>query len=456
MKRSAVALALIVACTSNKKEDGPASSGVDPTAADGGTADGDGDGDGDDDDDNNDDDDDDDADDGPQTKFDVGGDGSLVCANQPMGIVCDGSMSVLCDGNGGVEDTTNCAPEICVGGTGCVACLDGQFACHGPRVMSCDTAGVPTWTEVEVCDPAANEVCDVSLGACTTLAPIGGTEPTGVYYQYAVHDLAPDGFSQVSDVDTWQNRIYFVAMDSGFTLVVGVLDVELLDSDGDGVFEPNQHPDNPDETGPIETREFTLVETIPINNPQAYPNVMELYATATKLYWTGPTNGITEYDLATGTETQVAVHPAWMPMSAFQSLSFLGYDDINEIWYSGNEMARRVMQYDDATQTWGWSFEYPLLAGDHMDGIEVVTDLTTGTPFVYVSDMTSNFIGQYRLDPDNGWVQENLFSYVEATGAAAVEGFGYGALNHFWVGSLANTLYELGGGDLTDYIGPEG
>ena len=143
-------------------------------------------------------------------------------------------------------------------------------------------------------------------------------------------------------------------------------------------------------------------------------------------------------------------------MTAFQSLSFLGYDDINEVWYSGNEMARRVMQYDAATQTWGWSFEYPLLAGDHMDGIEVVTDLTTGTPFVYVSDMTSNFIGQYRLDPNNGWVQENLFSYVESTGAAAVEGFGYGALNHFWVGSLANTLYELGGGDLTDYIGPEG
>lgn len=52
-------------------------------------------------------------------------------------------------------------------------------------------------------------------------------------------------------------------------------------------------------------------------------------------------------------------------------------------------------------------------------------------------------------------MQENLFSYVETTGAL-VEGFGFGALHHFWVGSLANTFYELGGGDLTDFIGPEG
>ncbi|MEM6996120.1 MAG: hypothetical protein AAF721_36775 [Myxococcota bacterium] len=390
-----------------------------------------------------------------QPKFDVQG-GNEFCEGKDAGIFCDDKMMVLCDGSGGAEDTTNCAPDLCVEGEGCVTCVDGQFACHGPRVMSCNTAGVATWQEIEVCDPAMDQVCDVGLGACTALAPIGTVEPTGVYYQYAVFDPAADaGYSQVSDCDSFDNRIYFVAYSGGSNLVIGAYDVELLDSDGDGMFEPNQHPDNPDETGPIEERVFTFVSDFPVDNPGAYPNVMELYATATKIYYTGLT-GLFERDLASGAVTQIAPGAAWLPGGGYSSLSFLGYDDVNDIWYSGNEMARRVFQYDAASNAWGWSFEFPILAGDHMDGIEVVTDLSTGTPYMYVSDMTSNFIGQYRHDPMQGWVQENLFSYAEATGAAAVEGFGYGALGHFWVGSLANIFYELGGGDLGEFIDPEG
>ena len=36
------------------------------------------------------------------------------------------------------------------------------------------------------------------------------------------------------------------------------------------------------------------------------------------------------------------------------------------------------------------------------------------------------------------------------------EGFGYGALGHFWAGSLSQTFYELGGGGLTEFLDPEG
>ncbi len=391
----------------------------------------------------------------PDPKFDVMG-GNEFCQGKAEGIFCDDRTMVLCDGNGGAEDTTNCAPDLCVEGEGCVTCVDGMFACHGPRVMSCNTGGgVATWQEIEVCDPGMNMVCDVGLGACTPLAPIGTTEPTGVYYQYAVFDPNADaGYTQVSDVDSYDNRIYFVAYSGGTNLVIGAYDVELLDTDGDGVFEPNQHPDNPDETGPIEERVFTFVSDFPVDNAGAYPNVMEVYATADKIYYTGLT-GLFERDLATGVVTQVAPGASWLPGGGYSSLSFLGYDDVNEIWYSGNEMARRVFQYDAATMSWGWAFEFPVLAGDHMDGIEVVTDVSTGTPYMYVSDMTSNFIGQYRHDPMTGWVQENLFSYVDTT-AAVVEGFGYGALGHFWVGSLGNIFYELGGGDLNEFIDPEG
>jgi hypothetical protein len=89
-----------------------------------------------------------------------------------------------------------------------------------------------------------------------------------------------------------------------------------------------------------------------------------------------------------------------------------------------------------------------------MDGLEVVTDPNTGTPYVYVSDMTSDFIGQYRLDPELGWVQENLFSY-SGTQGSLLEGMGYGALYHFWATS-GNTLYEIGGGDLAEFTEPPG
>ncbi|MBC8070793.1 MAG: hypothetical protein IAG13_20875 [Deltaproteobacteria bacterium] len=391
-------------------------------------------------------------DDDPGVKFDIG-DGSTACQDRPAGSYCDGNMSVECDGNGNSTGTSNCVPGECLADVGCVTCLDGQFACHGPRVMSCDTTGPsPTWQETEVCDSAASMACDSGMGTCVPLAPIGDIVPTGEYYQYANFDLTPDGFSQISDVDTYEDRIYFVAMNASYALTIGAYDVTLLDSDGDGMLEPNQHPDYPDAMGPVEQRSFTLVGSWPVDNPGGFPNNMEVYAKASSVVYAGP-NGLRELDLATGMFTQVAPMPTWSTLYGW--LAFIGYDEVNDIWYSGNEAARRVMQFDAETQTWGYAFEFPVLAGDHMDGIEVVVDVTTGTPYVYVSDMTSNFIGQYRHDTELGWVQQNLFSYVEVSGAA-LEGFGFGALNHFWVGSLGNTFYELGGGDLTEYIDPAG
>ncbi len=390
---------------------------------------------------------------GPDTKWDLGVNTDF-CVDLPAGIHCDGTVAVTCDGNGGATDTENCPPAVCVTGEGCVACMDGEFSCKGPRVMSCNTAGAdPVWEELDICDSAAGMVCDAPSGSCIPLAPIGGVEPTGEYYQYAVFDLTADGFSQISDVDSHENRIYFVGM-QGAALTIGRYDVQLLDSDGDGMLEPNQHPDNPDEPGAIEERVFTFVESFPAINPGAFPNVMELYAKADSIVYSGMID-VREHDFATDTITQIAPMPTWIASTSYQWVAFLGYDEVNQVWYSGNESARRVFQFDSESQTWGYAFEFPALAGDHMDGIEVVTDVTTGTPYVYVSDMTSNFIGQYRHDPDLGWVQENLFTYVETAGAP-LEGFGFGALNHFWCGSLYSTFYELGGGDIQQFVDPEG
>ena len=125
---------------------------------------------------------------------------------------------------------------------------------------------------------------------------------------------------------------------------------------------------------------------------------------------------------------------------------------MNGVWYASNESYRRVFVHDAATDEWGLAFYYPDLAGSHMDGIEVVTDPRDATPFVYVSDMTSDFIGQYRKDPDDGWVQHNLFSYVGTVGTA-VEGMGFGPNLHFWICSGVG-LAELGGGDIQEFVEP--
>jgi len=375
-------------------------------------------------------------------KFDVHGvDVVEECELQDAGVYCKDGVAVECDGMGHVASTEQCTPDICLQGTGCVECLEGQYHCQGPRVMQCDTSGAdPHWEEIEVCNPGSGQGCDQEIGACAQLAPVGTNVPTGEYYQFAEFTQG-SGFMGGYDVDTFENKIYVSGFNFGQS--VDVYEVELLDSDGDGDLEPNQHPDNPDEPGEIEERTITFIESIP--SIAVSSSTTEIYALEDRIYVGG--GGITEYVFGEGSSV-VSSAPGWSGYFAQ-----IGYDEINGVWYASNEGQRRVFQYDAESSTWGIAFLFPNLAGDHMDGLEVVTDPNTGTPYVYVSDMTSDFIGQYRLDPDLGWVQENLFSYA-GTAGALVEGMGFGTLNHFWA-TGGNSVYELGGGDLVEYTEPE-
>ncbi len=377
------------------------------------------------------------ADGGP--KFDVHIEG--FCAMRDAGVYCSDNRAIECDGAGMEVDQEDCTPDLCLPGTGCVVCLDGQFTCMSNKVMQCDTNGVAHWVTVETCDPASGQGCDLATGSCQPLAPVGTDVPTGEYFQFADFHTGATVFTGGYDVDSYDDKLYVL----NYSNAIDVYQVTLMDSDGDGQLEPNQHPNNPDAMGPIEERTIAFVETIPTFGTPSISS-SELLALDDRLYIGG--SQLTENVLGVGTSV-VTSPPGWLGWFAH-----VGYDDVHGVWYASNEGNRRVMQYDATDNSWGIAFYYPPLAGDHMDGMEVVTQPSTGIPYVYVSDMTSDFIGQYRLDPEQGWVQENLFSYF-GTAGVVVEGMGFGALNHFWA-TGGESVYELGGGDLAEFTDPPG
>jgi hypothetical protein len=378
-------------------------------------------------------------------KYDVGAGGANFCMDEAAGIYCFDNTAYECGDSGNEISSTICTPDVCLEGVGCVECTAGQFDCKGNAVYACnDAADPPVWEQTEVCDPAAGMGCDLALGACAPLQVLGGTTPTGTYYQFA-YFANGNVFRGGYDVDSIDDKLYVASSMGG----VDVYTVELLDSDGDGDLEPNQHPDNEEEPGEIEERVLTFVENIAYAGTAQ--SVAELYIDDDRFFIGG--SSITEYVFASGAITPITTAPTWTYGSS-GSFSQIGYDDVNGVWYASNEYARRVFQYCAETDTWGLAFLFPDLAGSHMDGMEVVTDPETGIPYVYVSDMTSDFIGQYEKHPDLGWQQKNLFSYAGTVGEA-VEGMGFGVLNHFWA-TGGSGVYELGGGDLAEFTEPPG
>jgi len=272
-------------------------------------------------------------------------------------------------------------------------------------------------------------------------ADIPTSSPTGYYYQYAAFSASTTSYLGGGDVDAYGNTIY-VNRDGRH---LDVYHVTLHDTDGDGTLEPDQHPDNPSATGPMEQRTLSYVKTYNVRDLDT-PTVGELYATSNAVYFLGQNEGdVYKFDLGSQAVSKV------VDSSNFD-LSFLGYDDVNNKWYAGRESERAVYSWDGSS--WQQEFTYQTLAGSHMDGLEVVTDPSTNTPYVYVSDMTSNFLGQWRYDTTSGsWVEDNLFAYTGTAGY--VEGLGFGALGHFWATtgfSNSGTLYEIGGGELGGYV----
>ncbi len=372
------------------------------------------------------------------------------CQGNGGKLICHENAALTCDGNDEVAAQQNCGDEVCVPGTGCVLCIAGQFSCYGNQVRACNTSTNPIqWDLLDTCDPTLGMGCNPKIGICEQLQPIGNgpNNPTGSYYQYARFVKGASVFKGGCDVDSWGDYLYVnhgAWYEDGS--VLDVYKIELLDSDGDTKLEPNQHPDNPDKPGAIEERVLTFVGS------HAVPSLgmvhhSEIFAREDRIYFlNAPANPGTIYQYVFANQTTTAVVTA--PGIEFAQL---GFDDTTDTWYASRETARMVYSYHAPTGEWVAEFAYPNMAGSHMDGMEVVTDPNTGTSYVYVSDMTSDYLGQYRRERGGTWQQENLFEYVGD--GDHVEGMGFGVLNHFWITS-GNELYEVGGGDLQKYVLP--
>lgn len=371
-----------------------------------------------------------------ETDVDCGG----VCEDCAIGLACGG------DGD--------CASGVCESGA-CRLCRGGGYGCFGTWLRQCAADG-SAWADAQHCNALGGEVCDAVDATCKPVAPIGNgpDSPTGTYYRFANFTPANSPFLGGADVDSYGDRIY-VNRDGSH---IDVYQITLLDSDGDGQPEPNQHPDNPDNPGAIEERVLTLLETydVPIggtHNNELYIEVRPDPASVSITFSTYPAGpgSLFEYDVTGGTMAQVAsvTSGVWNQV--------LGRDTVNNRWYTATPYERWIFSLGAGEDEWALEFAYPNLSGDHSDGMEVVTDPRTGVPYVYISDMTSDFIAQYRKGLDGRWVQENLFRYANPD-PQDVEGMGFGALDHFWVTNEGygsggvQMLYEIGGGDLGEYV----
>jgi len=359
----------------------------------------------------------------------------LVAANWAVGWSGD---VIFFDGfeSGNICAWSNADPADCLG------CVAGEFSCYGNSIMACDVGPPAQWVPTgTVCSPYVPNQCDAVTGTCVALEVTGTATATGNYYEYAKFTTLNSTFLGGYDVGSFADLIYVNR--NGTNL--DVYQLQLVDSDGDSIMEPNQHPDNPDDTGPIEQRVLNWVTSYVI--PElGTASQSELYPLADRVYFVGGGGShynIYEYIFSTDV---TAIYAVGSPLI---DQSFLGFGEVDGMFFSGREEGRLVYSLDPSIGDWVAEFRFPSLVGTHFDGLEVVVDPSTGTQYVYVSDDSSDYLGQYRRDPVLGWVKENVFQSFSA--GDLVEGMGFGALNHFWF-TRGDALYEMGGGDLTPFL----
>ena len=309
----------------------------------------------------------------------------------------------------------------------------------------------------------------IVMTAAVLLMGFAGYASADGYYEFSSFHWDGTDFRGGSDCGSYGNQI-FVHNGSRiidvYTVSIGDMDKRdqtpfLVGLDGDyGTIDDVPNPD-------YQTRTLTYNKTITLGGsiPIGAVESAEIFVDSRGIFIGGGDSGGYSYnDVLHFDIDGNYLGKAVTATGSSNRPAFLGYDSNSGKWFGADEYGRDV--YSSAGGNWTYEFTWPDMSGGHGDGLEVVIS-PDGKTFVYVSDMTSNFIGQWAEgdNPDTttvetGWNEWNQFDYAELMGGSAkdVEGMGFGALGHFWVtsaywagGSGNAYLYELGGGDIGGY-----
>ena len=298
----------------------------------------------------------------------------------------------------------------------------------------------------------------------------GKCKPIDDYNVYSAFEYNADSVSGVGgwvpdygDPNVWgdeEQYLYFLAGQTGYKVKVWLTDYE-LDHPGEdtspGWIEPHQHPENPYATGPIEPRHFEINSSVDLSPyiRGLLQHTDEFYVDASGVYVGAYPNGIHKWDHSWNYIGKIAnAPPGDTPWDRTESLA---YNPDDNVWYAGGRY-RTIYQLSDSggdgsflNDVWISIFDYPDYGGGHHDGMEYVAG------YLWISDMTSDVIGQWYYDAVDGWEEKNRFTYNEL---GWVEGMGFGPNNHFWAASLLGIdnqlpyLYEFGGGELQKELPP--
>lgn len=201
--------------------------------------------------------------------------------------------------------------------------------------------------------------------------------------------------------------------------------------------DPDMHPDNPYATGPIAPRTFTLVSSQYLGYyGSGHDNAF--YVDDTGIYYGATWGGIYHWDMQWN-------DIGWeVSTSAPSGTQTLARNPNTGDWWVGTA-GRALYKWNGSS--WVYQFTHPNLAGDHHDGMEIIGNS------LFISDMTSDVIIQYRLDASGDAIDPPNAPYgtfyYSTPASRHVEGMGYGANKHIWIsGYNSYTIYEMGGGEL--------
>jgi len=226
---------------------------------------------------------------------------------------------------------------------------------------------------------------------------------------------------------------------------------------------PALHPNetDPELVGPIAPRQFTLVSSQYIGNYcSGHDNAFHIDETG--IYYGSASRGRNiKCGSAHGCDPGWASYKScgvyhwdfdWTPIGCEVSgaapggAQTLARNTDTGDWWSGTSN-RKMFRWKQGGSSWQFEFSHPTLFGSHHDG------MTYANGSLFISDMTSDHILRYELDPVTGDPTVPYADKFDYSAAPVVENMGLGPNYHIWVsGWNAKNFYELGGGRLQEFL----